>query len=102
MYLGKTEARRRLLAGLLNFRVALHEAGLVEGFQGIDGSFVENVEERESRSPEDIDLVTFFSIPGGHTQETLLKRFPGLFDNSRLKIDYSVDAYFIPLSQISS
>ena len=100
MYLGKTEARRRLLEGLLDFRAALYQAGLVEGFQWIDGSFVENVEERESRSPEDIDLVIFFYIPEGYTGETLLRDFPALFDNSSLKNNYSVDAYFMPLNQV--
>ena len=37
-------ARRGLMAGLLNFRAALHRAGAVKGFQWINGSFVENVE----------------------------------------------------------
>ena len=36
--------RRALQSGLLDFRAALHRAGLTRGFQWIDGSFVEYVE----------------------------------------------------------
>ena len=45
---GGTESRQRLLTGLLDFRAELHNAGLVRGFQWIDGSFMENVEERRT------------------------------------------------------
>ena len=53
---GVTRARRRLLRGLLDFRSELNGAGLVQGFQWLDGSFAENVELREGRDPGDIDL----------------------------------------------
>ena len=54
---GSTQPRRRLFRGLLNFRAELHGAGLIHGFQWVNGSFVENVEARDGRSPNDIDLV---------------------------------------------
>ena len=98
--LGDTERRRSLLDGLLRFRAALHTAGLTMGFQWIDGSFVENIEETEDRPPNDIDVVTFFHIPDGHTQESLLQDFPRLFTPGQAKTDYGIDAYFVPLNQM--
>ena len=100
-YFGNTESRRELLKGLLDFRAELHNAGLVRGFQWIDGSFVENVEEREDRHPEDIDLVTFFYIPDQHTQQSLLDEFAALFDHEEVKVNYTVDSYFVPLNLVS-
>ena len=53
--------RVALFQDFLRYRSALHEWGITEGFQWINGSFVENVEEgSEPRSPEDIDVVTFY------------------------------------------
>ena len=65
--------RRRLLTGLLDYRAELHEAGLVSGFQCIDGSFVEDKEWLQGEAPNDIDVVTFYHLPDGHTPETLSK-----------------------------
>ncbi len=96
---GNTEHRRGFLRGLLNFRAELHRAGLIRGFQWIDGSFAENVEERDARSPNDIDVVTFLYIPDGYVGETLLRNFPSLFDKIALRNDYSVDAYYSQLNQ---
>ena len=42
-----------LLQGFLNYRKKLHELGLVQGVQWLDGSFVENIEVLESRAPND-------------------------------------------------
>lgn len=98
---GSTESRQSLLMGLLNFRAELHSAGLVQGFQWIDGSFMENVEERENRNPRDIDLVTFFYIPDHHTQESLVQEFSSIFDHDEVKDIYAVDSYFVPLNQVS-
>ena len=98
---GGTESRQRLLTGLLDFRAELHNAGLVRGFQWIDGSFMENVEERENRNPRDIDLVTFFYIPDHHTQESLVQEFSSLFDHDGIKDNYAVDSYFVPLNLVS-
>ena len=99
---GNTEHRRRLLRGLLNFRAELHKAGLIHGFQWIDGSFAENVEERSGRPPNDIDVVTFLYIPEGYTEEVFTHNFPGLIDKVGLKNNYFVDAYYAPLNQITA
>ncbi|MCS5828604.1 hypothetical protein LNO09_12165 [Klebsiella variicola] len=55
-------ARMKILKGFLDFRMSLSQAGLVEGFQWVDGSFTENIELIERRPPNDVDVVTFFSI----------------------------------------
>ena len=99
---GDTQPRRRLLHGLLDFRVELHRAELIRGFQWINGSFVERVEETRGRPPNDVDLVTFFFIPDGYSGATLQKDFSPLFDPINLKNDYAVDAYYVQLNHTSS
>lgn len=61
--LGTTADRRTILAGLLGLRAILRQLGLVDGFQWLDGSFMEDVESAENRSPGDIDVVTFVTYP---------------------------------------
>lgn len=58
--LGTTAKRRAILGKFLDFRDRLSAEGLRNGFQWLDGSFLEDVETRESRSPEDLDLVTVY------------------------------------------
>ena len=97
---GNTEARRDLLQRWLDFRAALHRLGITRGFQWIDGSFVENIEQTHNRPPNDIDLVTFLYIPAGYTGAELLQRYPGLFNPEFVKDRYAMDAYFVQLNQI--
>lgn len=93
--LGRTDARRGLLEGLLNYRAALHQAGLVQGVQWVNGSFVENTTQA-GREPQDIDVVTFCRLPDGYTQETFLAAFADFSEMHRTgtaKTLYGVDAY---------
>lgn len=99
---GNTQPRRSLLRGLLNFRAELHKAGLIRGFQWINGSFAENVEERGGRPPNDVDLITFFYIPDAFSGERLANDFGSLFDPIKMKNDYAVDAYYVQLNQTTS
>ena len=101
-HFGNTEPRRRLLRGLLDFRAELHKAGLIRGFQWIDGSFAENVEERDARSPNDIDVVTFLYIPNEYSGETLIRDFGSLFDRGSLKQAYAIDSYYVQLNQTTA
>ena len=95
---GTTQARRAILGGFMEFRSALHSVNLTKGFQWIDGSFLENVEEIEKRDPHDIDLVTFYCLPDGITEADLVAKAPHLFDPERTKEDFHVDAYFVRLN----
>lgn len=76
---GTTAPRRKILNGFLEYREELHKIGLGEGFQWIDGSFVEDIEALEQRPPSDIDVVTFYKIPAGESQSTLYEKKPVLF-----------------------
>ncbi len=60
---GTTPHRRQLLRNLIAYRALLAQEGYVEGFQFIDGSFVENVEALESRNPGDIDVFSILKLP---------------------------------------
>lgn len=91
---GATPQRRVLLDGLLRYRAALHAAGLVSGFQWLDGSFTENVEELLRRPPNDLDLVTFYELPPDSSQQELLGAAPHLFDRAQMKAAYRVDAFY--------
>jgi hypothetical protein len=96
---GTSSARLNILDGLLSFRSGLHEAGLIQGFQWVDGSFLEDIEELESRDPNDIDVVTFFHLPKDDTQRRLSQAFPRLFTPKFAQEDYHVDAYFVQLNE---
>lgn len=91
----KTEDRRHIIRGFLEFRRALHEAGLVDGFQWIDGSFVEDVETFRNRPPNDVDVVTFARLPDGYDERRMLHDYPRLFDGDRLADQFKVDSYFV-------
>jgi hypothetical protein len=104
---GQTQPRRVVLAGFLKYRSELHAAGLVSGFQWLDGSFLENVEVLEARAPNDIDVVTFFDLPADKSQLDLQQQFPELFPANRdahqkLKTVYCVDAYVEHLGKVPS
>lgn len=94
---GTTDTRRTIISGFLRFRAELAKAGLVSGFQWINGSFLEHVEQIEGRSPRDIDVVTFFHLPKDATQDDLLQRAPWLTDHRDTEKRYSVDAYYVQL-----
>jgi hypothetical protein len=91
---GTSPARLTILDGLLRFRAALHTVGLVDGFQWIDGSFLEDVETLESRPPNDLDVVTFYNLPAGITQRDLVALNVDLFVHDQAKATYQVDSYF--------
>lgn len=91
---GTTPERRAILGGLLRFRADLHQLGLVRGFQWLDGSFLENIELLEGRSPRDLDLVTFFELSEGQTERGLAAAAPLLFNRAHVKAQYQIDAFY--------
>ncbi len=84
---------------MLEFRADLHALDLVDGFQWIDGSFLEDIETVERREPRDIDLVTFFRLPEGRSQTSLEEASAELFDPQAVGRRYEMDAYFVQLSE---
>jgi len=97
-----TTERCEILSGYFSHRAALHAAGLTSGFQWLDGSFLEDIETISSRAPQDIDVVTYFSLPAGMTQAQVLAANPALFPAdapavAAFKAQYRVDAYEVDL-----
>lgn len=92
--MGTSSVCLNIIEGLLSFRNEIHKIGLGVGFQWIDGSFSENVEIVDGREPRDVDVVTFFEIPEGETEETIFQRNPDLFDHGHVKKTYLVDSYW--------
>ena len=93
MRFATTPARHSVMNGFLDYRATLHSTGLLDGFQWLDGSFMEDVETLESRPPNDIDIVTFLYSsqfnPGNLDPLTLM--------NPASKTQFKVDAYFVEL-----
>ncbi len=84
-----SKQRCKILDGLLRYRQALYNAGIKEGFQWLDGSFMQDIETQESRPPNDIDVVTFLIIPDIFNES----RVKELFDIQYTKEEFFVDAY---------
>lgn len=104
---GTSQERIRILDGFLRYRQGLHDAGLTQGFQWLDGSYMEHVEALEGRPPNDIDVVSFIEFPEGMSERNIRDRFSGVIGLSRnsrilVKRSFMVDAFMVPLSPISS
>lgn len=95
--MGYTSKRLQLLEGFLNYRAELHKLGLKNGFQWIDGSFLEQIEVTEKRDPGDIDVVTFFRPPAGIDIAMALENRKDLSVKDDAKRTYFVDPYFMTL-----
>ena len=99
--------RTAILRGFLEYRAALHAAGLIAGFQWLDGSFMERIEASpRNRPPNDIDVITFYRLPTGVTQADLVTRTPDLFPSNviqlqALKARYKVDGRALHLGMAS-
>lgn len=93
--------RSVILRGLIGLRSALRDAGIVEGLQWIDGSFVEDCEAVKGRPPGDVDVVNLVRRPHGCEEDeawgAFLTRNIALIDAAQTKAMYHCDAYFIDL-----
>lgn len=88
-----TKERVEILQGLIAFRYKMTINGITEGFQWLDGSFIENIEITEKRPPRDLDLVTFFG--GLSIDEQVAKKgdFIEFFNPTIAKNNYKLDHY---------
>lgn len=91
-----TPERVQLLHDFMDYRHALYSAGVTEGFQWVNGSFVEHVEvtDRPNKEPRpyDIDIVTFYHRPDQPAPE-----LDYLFSPSLTLDRYNIDAYCVVL-----
>lgn len=96
-----TPERSAILCGLLDYRGRLRQAGFDQGFQWIDGSFLEDCERIRGRPPKDVDLVTFARRPQQHQQQAEWQAFVqsnrALFGRKEVKAAHNCDAFFIDL-----
>ena len=83
----------------MDYRNAFYAAGITQGFQWIDGSFVENVERRhrpgKEPRPYDIDVVTFYSPPEEEPPE-----LRDLLRSAVTRDRYDIDAHSITLGAL--
>ena len=98
-----SQHRADLLNGLIAYREALRNIGLTQGFQWIDGSFVEDVEQSRGRPPADIDVVTFaygpqFADPLAYRAWVLQNQ--ALFSPIETKRLHNCDAFFVDMMQL--
>lgn len=91
-----THERRRILSGFFDYRAALNQAGILSGFQWLNGSFLEQVEVLERRAPRDIDVVSFLDLQNINQKE-LLSTHGDLFNQEYVKQQYLVDAYIVQI-----
>lgn len=92
--MGTSPVRLDIIEGLLKFRNEVHKLGITAGFQWLNGSFSENVESTEGRAPRDVDVVTFFRLPAGEDQASIVAKNPQLFDHEYVRRTYCVDGYW--------
>jgi hypothetical protein len=83
---------------LLRLRTALRSNGIVQGFQWLDGSFVEHCETTRGVPPGDIDVITFFvpissALPGGAAT------LPIIQNRAATRKHFLVDHIMVPLTQ---
>ncbi|MEO1874542.1 hypothetical protein [Cobetia sp.] len=100
-YFSTSPKRIEILNKLLDYRKLIHDTGLTTGMQWINGSFTENVEVREERSPNDIDVVNYVKIPPEIAKDeskagAILYPLAIKPENkTAIKTNYLVDAYSI-------
>lgn len=94
--------RAKILGGLLALRAHLRSAGFSDGFQWIDGSFVENCELSKGRPPGDIDVVTLIFRPFGADEagwdQMLHTHSETLFNAGWTKEQFLCDTYYVDLN----
>lgn len=94
--------RAMILRGLFGFRSALRAEGFAEGFQWIDGSFVENCEAFRGRPPSDMDVVSLLRRPLSVQNDPAwidfaLARQATIFNPYWAKETFQCDSYFVDL-----
>lgn len=97
-----SDERKEIFRGLLVYRQQLARIGLINGMQWLSGSFMENIESLEKRSPRDVDIVTFCHRPVHLLQDdsawfAFINTNRALFDPAQAKTSYKCDSYFVDL-----
>lgn len=90
-----------ILLGLIQYRQALRDFGFSRGFQWIDGSFVEDIEQIRGRPPKDIDVITFARRPALSPTEfrDKVQKHLGLFIPKDTRRQFKCDGYLVELDK---
>ncbi len=91
-----SEGRKSILRGWLLHRKALRAIGFDNGFQWLDGSFVER-----DKEPNDVDVLSFFTRPpfastAAAVAQHLRANLP-IFSRPQVKAAFHVDFLFVDL-----
>ncbi|WP_458372453.1 DUF6932 family protein [Pseudomonas mandelii] len=89
--------RCAVLDGFFRHRSELHRLGLTQGFQWLDGSFMENIEMLEGRAPNDMDVVSFVYLNDDAVDQLEADDLKLLVDNEWIKDTFKVDFYVVSL-----
>lgn len=94
--LGTSSNRRDILVKWLNHRSEIGQIGFVDGFQWLDGSFV------EEKEPNDLDVVTFTARPSAAQDNlqlsSVIRANAHLFSRGPVKSAFRLDSFFIDLN----
>ncbi|MEO6633181.1 MAG: hypothetical protein ABIN13_15705 [Mucilaginibacter sp.] len=90
-----SKKRIEILKGYLTFRQRMASIGITQGFQWLDGSFLENIEVSETRDPNDLDLVTFYNGTSSPDITDIKLLFPEFSSPSLSKANYKLDHYTV-------
>lgn len=90
-----SKERIEILKGFINLRIQLTNIGVIEGFQWVDGSFLENIEVIEGRPPNDIDVVTFHKPISVQLKIQISKNHQNLISPTLSKSLYHTDHYLM-------
>jgi hypothetical protein len=97
-----SDKRKEIFRGLLTYRQQLSISGLGTGFQWLSGSFLEDIENLESRDPRDVDVITFCYRPVAVADDVAWQGFlvsnAALVEPNLVKAAYLCDAYFVDLN----
>ena len=85
--------RRTILRRFLEFRKRIHECGITRGLQWLGGSFLEDVETREGRPPNDLDVVTLYWGYDLSFQRQVNGVFPEFADRELAKAGFRLDHF---------
>jgi hypothetical protein len=90
--------RIEILKKFVTFRKRMTSSGITYGFQWLDGSFMENIELSEDRSPRDLDVVTFYGQLSKEDQTRIRVDFPEFVNPNLAKTTYLLDHYPVDYS----
>jgi len=86
-----------ILKGFLQMRQRLADLQVVEGFQWVDGHFLEDCEKRTRKSPEHIRVVTFCRPSSLLADPNYSRLFDPLKSCQATRAEFCVDHGLVPL-----